>query len=642
MDISCLVGICKAMAQVAAAAEPAASAASASDAPAALGLHEEIGWFVTAVGILSVILAQLRSSRVVRRYGESLLGFMGVASRKALGLAESGADAAWSAERLLAGIEAKRRAVLSVLTGVVTVYSLAAALVLIVHAEVLGNASLTALSIAVSFFMFASFSGPVVLLGVSASNFARLFWTYFAPATFAAVAMQVMVGSVAADETLSQVLWALLAVALLTLAGVALREWVPRPLQRRAAAWLRLHPWLGTFAVVLGLLMLLIVVGAFMHEDAFLYLLGGCAVGALAIALCYYTLVDRIRRIVAPLLAAGYFAAIAGAVGVLALALPESAEPGWAWVLAAWVGAIAAGWLARNFMLSWIGLAYQQKVFSDAQFQVFCWMVSVSGVIVCVGTLSRGEQAQLLDPINLWLLAATVLALLVYWGVTRYLIQPLPSNKRLLVLRVFSRERRGERLLDELEYRWRFIGPIVLIGGKDVAERTIDPAKAANFLRGRLRDIFVPDAHELNKQVVAMDETPDPDGRYRVNEFFCFDDLWKDAVRRLLDSSDAIVLDLSEFSAERHGTAYELGLLTQRGALPRCVFLVSAATDLEAVRAALHLPPGSALPVEVIHVEHSVDGRQLVEALVRRIPAPVSVVAEPPAVPGVAASAVLP
>jgi hypothetical protein len=117
-----------------------------------------------------------------------------------------------------------------------------------------------------------------------------------------------------------------------------------------------------------------------------------------------------------------------------------------------------------------------------------------------------------------------------------------------------------------------------------------------------------------------MDETPDPDGRYRVNEFFCFDDIWKEAVELLLESSDAIVLDLSEFTAERQGTAFELGLLSERGALSRTIFLVSKATDLAALHAAL--PPGASLPADsVIQVERSVDGKQLVEALVHRIPA---------------------
>lgn len=625
MDISCLVGICGAAAQAAtdtaaAAASAAVPASAASSAVASAGtVLEDAGVFVTLIGAVSVILAQLRSNRIVRQYGESLLGLMGVASQKALGRVSS--DTAWTAEALLAGLAAKRRAVLLVLTAVVAVYSLAAALVLIVFAEVRGQSTLTGLSMAASFAMFASFSGPVVLLGVSAANFGRLFWTWFAPATFAAVAMQVMVASVAADEKLSHVLWALLAVLLITGGGVALRRGLPRAWQEAALGWLRRHPVLGTAALVLGVLVLLLVTAAWMREDSFLYLLGGCTVGALAIALCWFTLVDRIRRIVAPLLAAGYFAAIAAGLGVLELALPAEGDVGLLRLGGALAAAVAAGWLARNFMLSWIGLAYQQKVFSDAQFQVFCWMVSVSGVIVSVGTLTRGEQARLLDPINLWLLAATVLALLVYWAVTRYGVQPLASNKRLLVLRVFSRDRRGERLLDEIEYRWRFIGPIVLIGGRDVAERTIDPAKAANFLRGRLMDIFVPTLHALHKQVVAMDESPDPDGRYRVNEFFCFDDLWKEAVRQLLDSSDAIVVDLSEFTGERKGTAYELGLLMQRGALPRSVFLVSAMTDLDAVREALGAAAGSALPAQVIRVDASVDGEQLVEALVRRIPA---------------------
>lgn len=631
MDLLCLLGICDAAAQAASAAAPALADTAASAAPAApaasaaAGLEgkvkEEVALVATFAGIISVILAQLRSARVVRRYAESLLGFMGAASQKALGRVERTPEGGWTAANLLAGMEHQRLAVLYVLVGVVLVYSLAAAGVLIAYSGVEGNVKLTALSVAVSFFMFASFSGPVVLLGVSASNFGRLFWTYFAPATFAAVAMQVMVSSVTdPEEKLSHVVWALFMVLALTASVVALRTWVPRERQKHAFAWLNAHRWLGSLLLALLGIVFVFILGASMRETSFLYLLGGCTVGALAIALCYYTMVDRIRRIVAPLLAAGYFAAIVATFGVLAIGFPAESDHGVVVSLLIIALALAAGWLARSFMLSWIGLAYEQKVFSDAQFQVFCWMITVAGVVVSVATVVR-ENGSVLDPLNLWLLAATVIALVAYWAVTRYGVKPLPSNKRLLVLRVFSRDRRGERLLDGLEYRWRFIGPIVLIGGKDVAERTIDPAKAANFLRGRLKDIFVPDAHELNRQVVAMDETPDPDGRYRINEFFCFDDTWKDAVRMLLDSSDAIVLDLSEFTADRQGTAFELGLLRERGALPRTVFLVSAATDLDAVCSALHLPPGSALPAgSVIQVERSVDGKQLVEALVQRIP----------------------
>jgi hypothetical protein len=354
-------------------------------------------------------------------------------------------------------------------------------------------------------------------------------------------------------------------------------------------------------------------------ESTVVYLVGGSLAGALAIGLCYLTMVDRIRRIVAPLLAAGLFTLVAATLGALLAGWSTPDTTHWLILLAVPLAAPVLGILAASFMLSWIGLAYEQKVFSDAQFQVFCWMITVAGVVICVGTLVR--ESSLFDPMNLWLLSATAVALAVYWLVTRYGIRPLDSNKRLLVLRVFSKERRGERLLDELEYGWRFIGPIVLIGATDVAKRTIDPAKAADFLRRRMEDIFVPSLHVLHKRVAAMDETPDPDGRYRVNEFFCFDNTWREAVRRLLDSSDAIVLDLSEFTAGRAGTAWELGQLRERGALPRTVFLVSDQTDLDAVCAALHLPPGAELPAgAVLRVDASLDGAQVIEALVRRIP----------------------
>lgn len=623
MDISCLVGVCSALAQTAAdaggvaeAAAPAASAAS--DATAAAGTF---GDALKAIGVLCVIAAQLRAGRIVRRYQKDLVGLMGAASKSVLGAVDT---TRWDAATLLAGLESRRRTVLAVLSAVVTVYSLAAALVLIGFAESRHSTTLTWLSVGVSFLMFASFSAPVVLLGVSASNFNRLFWNWFAPATFLAVAMQAMVANVAPEERLGHLGRALLIVVAASVAAVALRHGLPLRQRLALAAWYARRPVLSIVLAVIAALVAIVVFAGVVAEEVFLHVFIGCIVGALAIGLCWFTLVDRIRRIVAPLLAAGYFAAVGATLLVFELlAEPVDALQGGAAgaaTAALVVGAFGAGWLARQFVLSWIGLAYQQKVFSDAQFQVFCWMFSVCGAVVSVNTLVS-DKRQLHDPVNLLLLGATLLALALYWAITRFGVRPLASNKRLLVLRVFSRERRSERLLDELEYRWRFIGPIVLIGGADVAERTIDPAKAASYLRGRMKHVFVPNVHELNKRVVAMDEAPDPDGRYRVNEFLCFDDLWKEAVQRLLAASDAVVVDLSEFSAERRGTAYELGLLRELGALPRTVFLVSGRTELGAVRAALGLDADTALPVAVIQVDAAPDGKQLVEALVQRIPA---------------------
>src|SRR4029077_17301552 len=116
--------------------------------------------------------------------------------------------------------------------------------------------------------------------------------------------------------------------------------------------------------------------------------------------------------------------------------------------------------------------------------------------------------AHLLDPLHVSLMGCTAIALVAYWAFVRYGVKPLPTNRRLLVLRVFSAERRGEQLMQELEELWRYIGPLSLTGVPDVATRPIDPAKAANFIRRPLHDICVPSRFALHKRIAALDETP--------------------------------------------------------------------------------------------------------------------------------------
>ncbi|MBL8339845.1 MAG: hypothetical protein JNL30_00135 [Rubrivivax sp.] len=601
----------------------AASTAPAAPAPPAAedNFAKELTQVLVWLGIATVVAAQLAAGWVLRRYRRRLLGFMGAASRKALGLAALDDEPPWSAPRLLAAMEGQRRLVLAILVTMVLLYSLAAGL-----AWGYGSARYNVLSHAVSVAMFTALTAPVVLLGVSAANFAHLFWVWIAPWAFASVAMQIVIinGLAGGENEDPRLLWALAGVPLLTLAAVALREWTPASWWTGARAWLAGHRKTAWAGGALGTFGLLVVIGLLGEEgpakaqvqgyriSVAQVLVAGSVGAALAIGACYVTMVDRIKRIVVPMIAVGLFAWLFTAA-VLAMAL-LGALPDWAVVPGA-LACLALAWLPATFALSWIGLAYERKLFSDAQFQVFAWMLAIAGVVIAIETLVN--EAQLFDPLSRWLLGATVLALLGYWLATRYLVRPIAANKRLLVLRVFSKDGRSERLLDEIEYRWRFVGPIVLIGGPDTAARTIDPAKAAQFLRRRLRDTFVPSVHELHKRVAALDEHPDPDGRYRVNEFFCFDDLWKDAVQLLLDSSDAVVLDLRGFTAQRGGTAYELGLLMQRRALARTVLLVDDSTDMLAVRVALGVGPRE--PVDVgglIRGESALHGTALIEALV--------------------------
>ncbi len=58
--------------------------------------------------------------------------------------------------------------------------------------------------------------------------------------------------------------------------------------------------------------------------------------------------------------------------------------------------------------------------------------------------------------------------------------------------------------------------------------------------------------------------------------FYCFDNIWRQAVRSLLDVSDAVLMDLRGFSPNRRGCEYELGLLFDQYPIARTVFLVDS------------------------------------------------------------------
>lgn len=601
------------------AALSAASAASGASLPVAADSETMgVSLVLTWLGIVVMVLAQMAAPWVLKRYRRRVEAFMLAPAAQALGLAGQEPAPVWTAPALLAAIEKRRRQVLWVLAAVVLLYSTMAATAFFYRFE---NTRDGLISYAVSFFMFAAFCGPVVLLGVSASRFGQHFWVWFAPATFAAFAMQAVVTTVEGEGGRKGAGWALMGVVLLTVGAVLLRHWVPETWSRRVRALLALWGWKLVLPVALLTAVSLLALLDWMQHPGLQKLVASCFVALVAIGLCYLTMVDRIKRTVVPLLGAALLSifVVALASGAIAVALLQP-EGNWAGA-ALGLAAVGMGLLAAYFMLSWIGLAYEQKLFSDAQFQVFSWMLAVSGAAMAVETMF--QQASLIDPSNLQLAAASVSALLVYWLVTRYGLQPLRSNRRLLVLRVFAQDSRGERLMDELEYRWRFIGPIALIGGTDMAAHTIDPAKAANFLRGRMKGGFVPNAEVLSRRVNNFDDEPDPDGRYRVNEFFCFSDIWQLAVQRLLQGCDAVVVDLRGFTALRRGTAWELGQLRETGALARTVFLIDRDTDQAAVHEALGSTPALPLPAaRVIALDRWVDGEAMIEALVHCLDAP--------------------
>ena len=168
--------------------------------------------------------------------------------------------------------------------------------------------------------------------------------------------------------------------------------------------------------------------------------------------------------------------------------------------------------------------------------------------------------------------------------------------RSLLVLRVFSTDRRAERMLDALQTRWRLAGPVLQIGGPDLARLNLDLHEVLKLFSFRLPELLhargLSDAQLAASLSVAIDR----EGRFCVNEVFCFDSSWQTMVERLVRMSDAIVLDLRGFNPLCDGTTHEALHLAAIGALDRVVVVFDQHTDWQHYKATVGQSAAPASP----------------------------------------------
>ncbi len=238
-------------------------------------------------------------------------------------------------------------------------------------------------------------------------------------------------------------------------------------------------------------------------------------------------------------------------------------------------------------LLVWSGLgrlatAYEAKWFSDTQLTVDClWLVVIAERTATL-SVSLGAPALAVGAAGFVLYRGTVWLTLRLWPAA---VPPAPS--RLLLLRVFGHDARTETLFDRVAQRWRFLGPVQLIGGTDLAGRTLDPGDMLSFLGGRLDERYVSKVEAAAHRVSALDFAPDPDGRYRVNDVYCRDHTWQTAIGLLIDASDAVLMDVRSLSPSNLGCVFELEQLLLRQPPDRIVLIVDHTTDLELLRGVL-------------------------------------------------------
>jgi hypothetical protein len=107
------------------------------------------------------------------------------------------------------------------------------------------------------------------------------------------------------------------------------------------------------------------------------------------------------------------------------------------------------------------------------------------------------------------------------------------------------------------------------------------------FLNGRLAERFVANEADVAERLRGFDLAPDPDGRYRVNECYCFDSTWQQALAALVAQADVVLMDLRGFQARNQGCRHELGVLATAQHLQRVVLLFDGSTDRATAQADL-------------------------------------------------------
>ena len=229
------------------------------------------------------------------------------------------------------------------------------------------------------------------------------------------------------------------------------------------------------------------------------------------------------------------------------------------------------GWLA----LTWIRRQYQAKQISDESLTIDAiWAV-----------FAIAHSLSLVFGHPLWALAGIV-AFAAYKACVRAGLQWARRDDEvtrkspiLLVLRSFSIGKDGERLFDVVDRFWRRVGAIQMIAGVDLARRTVEPHEFLDFISGKLARRFIDGPGELEQRMQERDSKPDRDLRFRVNDFFCYDDTWKMVLSRLARESDAVLMDLRGFTRSNAGCVFELRELARMVPLERVVFVVDRRTD---------------------------------------------------------------
>jgi hypothetical protein len=234
-----------------------------------------------------------------------------------------------------------------------------------------------------------------------------------------------------------------------------------------------------------------------------------------------------------------------------------------------------APWLLAFFPVRFfarrLANAYQGKAFSEPLYLAAgLWIITL---LIQALTLSHSIDWRAYNLLWACLLFPIFILLM------RPALRPRHQPPTLLLLRVFRGDNSIEALFDQVIEHWRYSGNTLLIAGKDLALRNLEPDELFGFLSGRLQERFITDSDRLQQILKELDLNSDPDGRYRINEFFCFDNTWKMVLETLVNKADRVLMDLRGYTTDRQGCSHELSVLADKPHLKKLIILFDKQTD---------------------------------------------------------------
>ena len=228
-----------------------------------------------------------------------------------------------------------------------------------------------------------------------------------------------------------------------------------------------------------------------------------------------------------------------------------------------------------------LGRAYSRKWFSDLLgMYAAVWAFALTDRALTVAIQSNGSASAMAMYLPLLWIP------IVMWSAARS--RPITEwPPTLLVLRVFQQDAQARFLFDHVVERWRLSGNTVMIAGTDLVDRTLDADDIFQFLDKKLAQRFIVSPADVTRRIDAFDMTADVDGRFRVNECYCHDTIWQDALQALVRHSDVVLMDLRGFQSHNAGCRYELATLAHASRTLRVVVLVDGRTDRRAAQEAV-------------------------------------------------------